>query len=88
MPEGCSNHSRDGSSCFEEDDSLVKPIGSAHDANSGIIELTASHCVGSMEYPPSRNCWRVIEELGGICFCLYRETKSNPHLHADAAKSV
>jgi len=35
-----------------------------------------------MEYPPSRNCWRDIEEPGGISLCLYRETKSNPHLPA------
>jgi len=29
MPEGCGNHARNGSGCFEEDDSLVNPIESA-----------------------------------------------------------
>ena len=37
MPKGCGNHTRDGSSCFEEDDSLAKPIGSAHGTSFGII---------------------------------------------------
>ena len=37
MPEGCGNHTRDGSSCFEEDDSLVTPIGSAHRTHVGIF---------------------------------------------------
>ena len=30
VPEGCRNHAGNGSSRFEEDDSLVKPIGSSH----------------------------------------------------------
>ena len=29
MPESCGNHARNGSSCFEEDDSLVGPTQSA-----------------------------------------------------------
>jgi len=38
MPEGCSDHTGNGSSRFEEDDSLVNPMGSVRcNAHAGTI---------------------------------------------------
>lgn len=37
MPEGCGDHTRNGSRRFEEDDPLVKWVGSARGAHVGIV---------------------------------------------------